>query len=72
LPLLHQFEKHLFHEKTLTSVGTVPRAEAIECLAEAAKANITPRVHHYSLESVNEALQDLKAGRIVGSAVLEI
>lgn len=66
------YEKHLFHEKTLTSVSSHTRKDALECLAEAAKLNIQPHVKCYPLESANEALRDLKEGRIDGSAVLEV
>ncbi len=66
------YEKQLFYEKTLTSVTSHTRKDALECLAEAVKLKIQPHVKTYPLESANEALRDLKDGLIDGSAVLEL
>ncbi len=66
------YEKHLFYEKTLTSVTSHTRKDAIACLSEAARLRIKPQIKTYALDAANEALTDLKAGRINGSAVLEV
>jgi len=64
------YEEHLFYEKTLTSVTANTRADGEALFREAARIPIRPELHEYPLFKANEALQDLKNGKITGSAVL--
>ena len=66
------YDAHLFRERTLTSVTANTRADGRELLRLAAAIPIETDVQPYSLEAANDALIDLKQGRIRGSAVLEI
>lgn len=69
IPVL-QYERHLFYEKTIRSVTSNTRQDGLELLAEAAAIPIKPEVTLYPFAEANRALQDLKADRIKGSAVL--
>jgi propanol-preferring alcohol dehydrogenase len=66
------YEKHLFHEKILTSVEANTRKDAEEYLALAFKFGIKPVYTTRKLEEANDALLDLKKDRIKGSVVLKI
>ena len=65
-----QYERHLFWEKTLTSVTANTREDGEALLAEAAAIPIRPRVTRYGLMDANRALQDLTEDRVEGTAVL--
>jgi len=65
-----QYAEHLFFERDLCSVTANTRQDGRELLAEAAEIPIRPRTVTYPLEQANQALQDLKADKINGSAVL--
>ncbi len=64
------YARHLWLEKEIKSVANVTRKDGEEFVAIAAQAHITPVVEPYPLERANEALADLKQGRIRGSKVL--
>jgi propanol-preferring alcohol dehydrogenase len=64
------YERHLFHERTLRSVTANTRADGAGLLAEAARIPLRPDVTTYPLAEANRALQDLKADRIAGTGVL--
>ncbi|HYB41771.1 MAG TPA: zinc-dependent alcohol dehydrogenase family protein [Candidatus Methylomirabilis sp.] len=64
------YEPHLFWEKTLQSVTANTRADGEALLREAAAIPIRPRVRRYGLADANRALQDLRADRVEGTAVL--
>ena len=66
------YERHLFWEKTVTSVTANTRGDGEALLAEAAAIPIRPRVTPYPLTEANRALQDLAADRVDGTAVLTI
>ncbi|NIM01624.1 MAG: zinc-binding alcohol dehydrogenase family protein [Acidobacteria bacterium] len=65
------YERHLFHEKILTSVEANTRADGVAFLEEACAAGIRPKVQVFPLERANEALAGLKAGELDGTAVLD-
>jgi propanol-preferring alcohol dehydrogenase len=46
------------------------RHDAREFLALAAEIPLTTHVHEYALADANQALDDLRAGRLSGAAVL--
>lgn len=65
------YRRHLFGEKTLTSVTSNTRADGAEFLRLAegvVKSTVTP----YPFERAREALRDLADGRVNGAAVLEL
>ena len=66
------YEKHLFHEKTLCSVTANTRKDGEELLAIAAEIGLRPRTTVFPLEEANRALQQLKHDALAGSGVLSI
>jgi len=60
----------LWEERELVSVANLTRDDAREFLALAPKAGIRTEVVRYPLERANEALADLREGRLTGAAVL--
>ncbi|HET6823611.1 MAG TPA: zinc-dependent alcohol dehydrogenase family protein [Anaerolineales bacterium] len=66
------YASQVWMEKEIKSVANVTRADVREFLALAAEANIKPEYQEYHLESANQALLELKQGRIRGAKVLRI
>ena len=66
------YQRHLFEERTLTSVTANTRDDGRALLALAAEIPIRTETTAYPLERANEALADLKNDRLRGAAVLEI
>jgi alcohol dehydrogenase, propanol-preferring len=66
------YEKHLFHEKSLRSVTANTRHDGEELLRVAAEIPLLPRTTLYPLTDANRALQELKQDKISGSGVLAI
>jgi propanol-preferring alcohol dehydrogenase len=62
----------LWHERQVRSVANLTRRDGIEFLPLAAEAGVRARVSTYPLAEANRALDDLRAGRVEGSAVLEV
>lgn len=62
----------LWGERQLRSVANLTRRDGEELLPLAAELGIEPEVSIYPLERTNEALEDLRAGRIEGSAVVSL
>lgn len=60
----------LWGERVVRSVANLTRADAEEFLALAAAHPIRTETVPYKLEQANEALDDLRAGRLSGAAVL--
>jgi propanol-preferring alcohol dehydrogenase len=60
----------LWGERRLASVANLTRQDAIDYLPRAAAAGIRPHVVRYPLAEANAALDDLRAGRFSGAAVL--
>jgi propanol-preferring alcohol dehydrogenase len=60
----------LWEERTVRSVANLTRADATEFMAVAAGLTIRPQVTVYPLADANEALDDLRSGRLSGAAVL--
>ena len=60
----------LWEERVLRSVANLTRADASNFLALAAETPIRTEVTPYRLEQANEALADLRDGRLQGAAVL--
>jgi propanol-preferring alcohol dehydrogenase len=66
------YEEHLWKEKTLQTIANVSSDDISSFLEVAAKAGIKPDVEVYPLEDANRALQELRAGNILGAKVLSI
>ena len=60
----------LWQERTVRSVANLTRQDAREFMAVAADAPLSTHVVEYPLAEANRALDDLRAGRLSGAAVL--
>lgn len=60
----------LWEERSIHSVANLTRQDGIEFLALAPDVPVRTEVTRYPLEQANEALSDLRAGRLTGAAVL--
>ena len=60
----------LWEERHVVSVANLTRADAHEFLALVPQAGVKSQVTRYSLAAANDALADLRAGRLQGAAVL--
>jgi alcohol dehydrogenase, propanol-preferring len=60
----------LWEERHIVSVANLTRADAREFLEAAPQAGVTTAVTRYPLARANEALADLREGRLQGAAVL--
>jgi propanol-preferring alcohol dehydrogenase len=66
------YPTHLWMEKEVKSVANVTRRDIGEFLALAAEIPIRPEVQEFALEEANQALLELRTGRIRGVKVLRI
>jgi propanol-preferring alcohol dehydrogenase len=64
------YERHLFLEKTLTSVTANTRADGEELLRLAPRLGVQVHVTEYAFGEVDRALADLAGDRLSGSAVI--
>jgi propanol-preferring alcohol dehydrogenase len=62
----------LWEERSLGSVANLTRADGEEFLALAPRVPVRTEVTTYPLERAGDALEDLRAGRFRGAAVLEV
>ena len=60
----------LWGERSICSVANLTRRDGDELLALAPEVPVETAVHAYPLEQANQALDDLRAGRFEGAAVL--
>jgi len=60
----------IWGERSIRSVANRTRRDGEEFLELAPRVPIRSNVHGYALEDANQALADLRAGRLQGSAVL--
>jgi alcohol dehydrogenase, propanol-preferring len=60
----------LWEERQVVSVANLTRADAREFLAIAPKSGLKTEVVRYPLERANDALADLRSGKLQGAAVL--
>jgi propanol-preferring alcohol dehydrogenase len=60
----------LWEERQVMSVANLTRSDAREFLDIAPRAHVRCEVTHYSLVRANEALSDLRDGRVHGAAVI--
>jgi propanol-preferring alcohol dehydrogenase len=64
------YDRHLFQERTVRSVTANTRADGAELLRLAARLPLDLHVTSYAFDSVGQALADLAADRVTGSAVV--
>jgi propanol-preferring alcohol dehydrogenase len=62
----------LWGERVLRSVANLTRQDGEEFLALAPRVPVRTTIHPYPLEEANRALEDLRAGRVHGAAVLVV
>lgn len=62
----------LWGERSIQSIANLTRADGEEFLPMAAEIPIKTEVHEYSLDQANQALDDLRSGRLTGAAVLSL
>jgi propanol-preferring alcohol dehydrogenase len=62
----------IYGERVVRSVTNLTREDGAQFFDIVAKAKIETKINPYPLEQANEALQDLKKGKLTGSAVLQI
>lgn len=60
----------LWHERTVCSVANLTRRDAAEFLALAPNIPVRTQIREFRLESANDALRDLREGKLRGAAVL--
>ena len=60
----------LWEERSVVSVANLTRADGREFLALASRVPVRTTTTPYPLEKANEALDDLRSGRLEGAAVL--
>jgi propanol-preferring alcohol dehydrogenase len=60
----------LWGERVVRSVANLTRADGHDFLALAPKVPVKTEIEAYPLEAAREALQHMKAGEVVGTAVL--
>jgi propanol-preferring alcohol dehydrogenase len=60
----------LWHEREIVSVANLTRADGDEFLPLAARIPVKTSIQRYALRDANRALDDLRAGRVHGAAVL--
>jgi propanol-preferring alcohol dehydrogenase len=66
------YPEHLWREKEIKSVANITRQDVAEFLELAAAMRLKPEVRLYPLEQANQALAELRAGKIRGAKVLQI
>jgi propanol-preferring alcohol dehydrogenase len=64
------YQRHLFLERTLTSVTANTRSDGEELLRLAPRLGVEVHVSEYPFAEVDRALDDLATGRLAGSAVI--
>lgn len=67
-----EYGRHLFLEKTVTSVTANTRADGAALLRLAATLHLRPRITTYPFDQAPVALNDLATGRLAGVAVLDL
>ncbi|MDJ0957965.1 MAG: zinc-dependent alcohol dehydrogenase family protein [Arenicellales bacterium] len=67
-----EYATHLWLEKEIKTVANITHDDIAEFLPIAAEVPIRAEVQTYKLEQANQALRELKAGRIRGAKVLQL
>jgi propanol-preferring alcohol dehydrogenase len=62
----------LWNERTLRSVANLTRSDGEEFMKIAPQVPVRTETREYALEEANQALSDLREGRVEGAAVLRV
>jgi propanol-preferring alcohol dehydrogenase len=62
----------LWEERVVRSVANLTRQDGVEFLALAPQVPVRTAVQVFRLEEANEALEQLRGGRLAGAAVLRV
>jgi propanol-preferring alcohol dehydrogenase len=62
----------LWEERSIKSVANLTRQDGLEFLQLAPRVPVRTEVQLYELEEANQALEDLRNGKVQGAAVLKI
>ena len=62
----------LWGERVIRSVANLTITDGEEFLELAPKIPVKTEVHPYTLEKTNDALDDLRAGKFIGAAVISV
>jgi propanol-preferring alcohol dehydrogenase len=60
----------LWEEREIVSIANLTRADGAEFMRLASTTPLTVETHRYALDQAQTALEDLRAGRFSGAAVL--
>jgi alcohol dehydrogenase, propanol-preferring len=60
----------LWHERRIVSVANLTRRDGLEFFEIARGLNLKPTITMYPLQGANDALDDLRKGRLQGAAVI--
>ncbi|HEY9818256.1 MAG TPA: hypothetical protein V6D20_20985, partial [Candidatus Obscuribacterales bacterium] len=60
----------LWEERTIRSVANLTRKDGEDFLAVAPRVPVETQIQTYTLEAASQALDDIREGRLQGSAVL--
>ncbi|MGH3315336.1 MAG: zinc-binding dehydrogenase, partial [Nocardioidaceae bacterium] len=71
IPVL-DYQRHLFRERTLTSVTSNTRRDGEDLLRLADRLGVRVEVSPYPFDEADRALADLAGGRVKGAAVLQV
>jgi alcohol dehydrogenase, propanol-preferring len=66
------YQRHLFYERTLTSVTSNTRRDGEELLRLADRLGVRVEATPYAFEDADRALADLAAGKVRGAGVLQL
>ncbi len=64
--------RDLWQERSVTSVANLTRQDGLEFLQLAPRIPVRTKIRCYPLEEANQALEDLRRGRLQGAAVLQL
>jgi propanol-preferring alcohol dehydrogenase len=62
----------LWGERTIRSVANLTRSDGDELMEIVSRVPVRIETQEYRLEQANEALDDLRGGRVQGAAVLRV
>jgi propanol-preferring alcohol dehydrogenase len=65
------YSEHLWMEREIKSVANVTRSDVEACLSLAAEIPLKPETQTFALEQANQALLELRTGKIRGAKVLK-
>jgi alcohol dehydrogenase, propanol-preferring len=62
----------LWHEHSVRSVANLTRLDGVEFIGLAPEVPVRTEIQVYPLEEANSAVDDMRHGRVVGTAVLSV